>query len=154
MAADSDQQYAYRVTFEYQGTQVRRIGQQRIAMTAPPSHEIEGHEGEVGFWYELRDTNDKTVYRRLMQSPIQTSVEVFAPDGTIKRQPVLDPKGVFQVVVPEIDGAANLVLMGTQQPPPTPIGSVAAERARPAVSRVGTAPAREIARFSLKGGGQ
>lgn len=154
MAQESAPQYAYRLTFEYEGGQMQKIGQQRIAMTTPPSHDIAGHEGEAGFWYELRDANEKTIYRRVMQSPIQNTVEVFSPDGTVTRRPVQQPKGVFQLVVPEISGADNLVLVGSPQPPPTPVGTPAQERARPAVPRVGSGPARELARFSLKGGGQ
>ena len=154
MATEGKPQYAYRVTFEYQGGQVTKTAQQRIAMATPPSHEIEGHQEEAGFWYELRDANDKTVYRRIMQSPIQTTVEVFSPEGTITRRPVQNPSGVFQLVVPEISGASNLVLVGTPQPPPAPVGTAAQERARPPVRRVGSGPAREIARFSLTGSGQ
>jgi hypothetical protein len=148
MAAQDDPHYAYRVTFEYDGDQVRKVAQQRVAMTAPPSHDLASGD-EVGFWYELRDASNNPVYRRVVQNPMQGTVEVFSQDGGIVRRPVQDPRGVFQVVVPEIADASNLVLIGTPQPIAPPIGSRAEERARPAIPRVGTTPAREIARFDL-----
>ncbi len=152
MASEENPKYAYRVTFEYQGDQVRKVGQQRIAMTAPPSHELAPSPNSTGFWYELRDDKNNTVYRRVMQNPIQTTVEVFSPTGTITRRPVQNPSGTFQVVVPEVQQATNLVLVATPQPPAQPIGTAAQERARAPRPRVGTGPAREIARFSLKEG--
>jgi hypothetical protein len=150
MAAEGSSKYAYRVVFEYEGDQIRKVSQQRIEMSAPPSHSIEGHQNEVGFWYELRDANDKPVYRRVIQNPIQSTAEVFSPDGSIVRRPVEKPRGVFHIVVPEISEAATLVLVGTPQPAPVPAGPPADEKSRPPIPRVGTQAAREIARFSLK----
>lgn len=148
MAAQEERRYAHRVTFEYAGDRVWKIAQQRIEMVVPPSHGKSTGE-EVGFWYELRDGADRTVYRRVVQNPMDTTAEVFSPDGTIVRRPIQDPHGVFEIVVPEIANASSLVLLGTPQPVSPPVGSVAEERARPAVPRIGITPAREILRIDL-----
>jgi hypothetical protein len=149
MAAQASPPFAYRVIFEYEGNEIRKVSQQRVAMTAPPSHSLSAGN-EVGFWYELHDASDRPLYRRVMQSPILTSVEVFSPDGSITRHPVTNPRGAFQVIVPDLPHAVNLVLVATPEPTPEPLGSSAEERARAPIPRVGTSPAREIARFSLR----
>lgn len=151
MAAQGSPQYAYRVIFEYEGSDIRKVAQQRVAMTAPPSHNLAAGN-EVGFWYELRDGSNRPVYRRVMQSPIQNSVEVFSPEGHIERHPVAEPRGVFQVIVPDLPHATDLVLIATPEPPGEPIGSHSEERARAPIPRVGISPATEIARFNLREG--
>lgn len=151
MPEQAGQPFAYRMTFEYEGNDIRKIAQQRVAMTTPPSHPLAANN-EVGFWLELRDAQNQPVYRRVMQSPIQTSVEVFSPDGQIVRRPVSEPRGVFQVIVPDHPRASSLVFVGTPQPPPEPMGSRAEERARNPQPRVGTSPATELARFDLREG--
>jgi hypothetical protein len=143
--------YALRVTFQYKGTNIRKIGQQRVEMIALPSHPTEGYEGQVGFWVELRDQNDKTVYRRVIRNPIHVHREVFAAEEELTRRPIIKTaRGTFEIVVPDIPEAPNLVLFGTPQPLPTPLRSPHIEAARPPIPRVGTEPAREIARFNLK----
>lgn len=152
MPEHESRSYALRVTFEYEGTHVRKISQQRVEMIAHPSHPTRGYEGEVGFWYELRDANDKIVYRRVIHNPMEAHYEVASPEGRFTRRPIPNPRGTFEIVVPEMAEAPNLVLFGTPHPPSAPVGSPAAEAVRPPVPRVGTAPAREIARFNLKEG--
>ena len=141
--------YALRVTFEYEGAQVRMISRQRVEMTSLPSHARDGYERHVGFWYELRDATNKTVYRRVIHNPIQADYEVFSSEGSVARRPIANPRGTFEIVVPELTGAPHLVLYGTLHPPTAPVGSPSAEAIRPPVPRVGTEPAREIARFNL-----
>jgi hypothetical protein len=141
--------YAWRVTFEYGGGQVQKISQRRVEMASPPSHAREGYERHVGFWYELRDADDKVVYRRAIHNPIQVHYEVFSPAGSLVRRPIENPGGTFEIVVPELAGAPHLVLYGTPHPSAAPVGPASAEAARPPVPRVGTEPAREIARFNL-----
>jgi hypothetical protein len=141
---------AVRLTIAYNGDQMELVSQQSVAMKVPPSDPIESAANiaeaaamQTGFWVDLKDEQDQTLYRRVMHDPIRRDVEVFSPPGlpqTVERAPVAEPRGVFSVVLPEIEAAQAVSLVGT---PPQPMG--AAE-----LAAEGPEPAREIARFDLK----
>ena len=116
-----------RLVFEYEGRDVRLISSERVAMTPPPSHEIEAREGLTGFWYEVRDPNERPLYRRMTENPIRTSVEVLTEDRErpLAREPVTEPRGHFVLHVPELEKAATLLLIGS--PPEDEPGVRAAE---------------------------
>ena len=129
-----------RLTIRYSGDQMELVSRQSVAMKAPPSDPVEGLEGRAGFWVDLKDADDRTLYRRVMHDPIRRDVEVFSPDPrqTMERAPVAEPRGVFSLVLPEMEAAQAVSLLGT---PPRPADGVLAEP--------GPQPAREIARFDL-----
>jgi hypothetical protein len=93
---------ALRLTLRYQGQQVELIDREELAMVVPPHEELPT-EGEVsGFWYELQDTAEATVYRRLGRNPMLTHVEIPTGDP---REPLAytevdRPSGIFRFVVP------------------------------------------------------
>jgi hypothetical protein len=142
---------AVRLTIAYNGDQMEMVSQQSVAMKAPPSDPVESTAAvtagaadaaePTGFWVDLKDDQDQTLYRRTLHDPIPRHVEAFSPDPrqTVQRVPVDEPRGVFSVVLPEIEAAQAVSLMG---PPLQPAeGGLAMEQAE---------PAREIARFDLK----
>jgi hypothetical protein len=143
---------AVRLTIAYSGDQMEMVSQQSVAMKVPPSDPVEsaaaGAAGagvaaeQTGFWVDLKDEQDQTLYRRVLHDPIQREVEVFSPDPrqTVQRVSVAEPRGVFSVVLPEIEAAQAVSLVG---PPPQPTGPAA-------LAAEGPEPAREIARFDLK----
>ncbi|HEV2855051.1 MAG TPA: hypothetical protein VHC97_19820 [Thermoanaerobaculia bacterium] len=144
---------AVRLTIAYNGDQMELVSQHRVAMKVPPSDPVESAAsaadiagetaGPTGFWVDLKDEQDQTLYRRVMHDPLRRDVEVFSPPGlprTIERAPVAEPRGVFSVVLPEIEAAQAVSLVG---PPPRAMG--AAE-----LAAEGPEPSREIARFDLK----
>lgn len=128
---------AVRLIFSYDGDDVQLISQQAVEMTLPPSDPVRGHEGQNGFWAELKDEKDQTLFRRVIQSPMSGDVEVFSndPNQTIARQPDPAPKGVFVVVVPDTEEGHAVTLSSST-------GS--GQRA------LAMQPASEIARFELK----
>ncbi len=135
---------AVRLIFSYEGDDIRLISRQRVNVVAPASEPPEGDlERRAGFWLEVRDEAGQALRRQLMQDPIRHDVEVFAddPDRSVARIPLERPSGVFAVLIPEIEEADHVALIGT------PLEE------RPALAR-----AREIARFSLadepEGGGE
>jgi hypothetical protein len=133
---------AVRLTIAYSGDQMELVSQQSVAMKAPPSDPVEPMAELAGFWVDLKDEQDQTLYRRVMHDPIRRDVEVFSPgpQQTVERAPVAEPQGVFSVVLPEMEAAQAVSLIGS--PPPQPAGmSLGAEEPQ---------PAREIARFDLK----
>jgi hypothetical protein len=134
---------AVRLTIAYNGDQMELVSRQSVAMTVPPSDPVESFAERAGFWVDLKDEQDQTLYRRVMHDPIRRDVEVFSPDPeqTVQRAAVAEPQGVFSVVLPEIEAAQAVSLIGSPPPPPPDELAIAVERAQ---------PAREIARFDLK----
>ena len=136
---------AVRLTIAYNGDQMELVSQQSVAMQAPPSDPIEDVAARAGFMFDLKDEQDQTLYRRIMHDPIQRDVEVFSPDPrqTVQRAPVAEPQGVFSVVLPEMEAAQAVSLIG---PPPPSAEREFGIAGTEAIQE----PAREIARFELK----
>jgi hypothetical protein len=125
-----------RLTFEYDGDQIRLVSEQHVRMIVPPSQPAEQADALGAFQVLLRDQQDQPVLRFARANPIRRDAEVFSPPGadqSIARVPVDRPKGSFVLLVPDVPGAATLELVG---PPP----SANALREQP----------RSLARFALK----
>jgi hypothetical protein len=121
-----------RLTFEYDGDQIRLVSEQHVRMIVPP----EQADALGGFQVLLRDQQDQPVLRFSRTNPIRHDAEVFSPPGadqSIARVPVDRPKGSFVLLVPDVPGARTLELVG-------PPASAAALREQP----------RSLARFALK----
>jgi hypothetical protein len=124
---------ALRLSFEYRGDQVRLVDQQRVEMRAPASDRVDEYESQSGFWVEVRDREDRVLYRRVMHNPIQFEHEAPSgdPEKPFTHAKIDDPDGAFTLVVPDFDQAEVVSLFGS---PP----------ARPAE------PARQVLRVDLK----
>jgi hypothetical protein len=87
-------------------------------MIAPPPT-ARPVEGQSGFWYELRDGQDRLVYQRTTQNPIRFDAEVFTgePRESIRRQEVASPRGTFVLLVPDVPEAESIVLFGAPLAP-------------------------------------
>jgi hypothetical protein len=126
-------QRALRLIFEYEGDEVRLVSQQRVAMLVPPADSVDSQEEETGFWFEVRDGDDRPIYRRSTRNPLRTHLEVFPPkDESFTHVEMPEPRGVFTLLVPDLEGAQTLALVGSL----------------PGRER-GLAAAREIRRFDL-----
>lgn len=126
---------AIRMIFAFDGEHVHLVSQQSVEMVLPPSDALQGAEGHKGFWYELRDAQDRPLYRRVMNNPMREDVEVFSddPKQTIARQPAPNRKGVFVVVVPDTEVGHTITLSSS-----------------PRRLQLANQPAKEIARFALR----
>src|ERR1041385_7131622 len=105
--------HALRLTFEYEGSSIKLVSTQKVEMIVPPTHPLEGTEGQTGFWFTLSDAQGKAVYRRVVHNPIQFDREVFSNDPknpSVHRVPVDKPKGTFVVLVPDIQEARTVQL--------------------------------------------
>ena len=79
-------------------------------MLAPPSDSLEADAGATGFWIELRDADGTIVYRRVLHDPREFETETVADaSGALTRRPRADPRGVFTLLVPAIQGAQAAV---------------------------------------------
>ncbi len=130
-----------RLTFEYDENGIHLLDRLRVEKLAPPSDPVSGHEGQHGFWVELRDAGGRILHRRVMHDPFVQDREVFLPDPdhTIARRPVEEMRGTFIVEVPEVEGADHVALF-----------SSAASQARSVQAAAGPAPAVEVARVALR----
>ena len=134
---------AMRLTFSYDGDDVKLISQQRVEMMVPPSDPLKGYAKHKGFWAELKNDRDKTLYRRVMHNPTRNDAEVFpeTPGQSISREPAPKRRGVFVVVVPDIDKGEEVTLSRS-----SPEAKGPASRLLSLASK----PATEIMRFKLK----
>lgn len=125
--------WTLRLRFRPEPDGLALVAAERVEMVSPPApgaRPVPGRNG--GFWLELRDRRDRTLAYRVVSRQVAGSVEVFSPDGTIRRVVGPVPVSVFEVLLPDVAGAAQVVLIG--EPPP---------------DGYGPAPTRELARFVL-----
>ena len=134
---------AMRLTFSYNGDDVKLLSQERTEMTVPPSDAVKGFAKHKGFWAELKSGTDKTLYRTVMHNPTKNDAEVFpeSPGGLISREPAPKRKGVFVVVVPDTEKGEEVIL--SRSAPDT-------EGPTMGISALASEPAEEILRVKLK----
>lgn len=134
---------AIRLTFSYNGDDVKLVSQQRIEMIVPPSDDVKGYGKHKGFWAELRSGSDKTLYRHVMHNPTKNDAEIFpeSPSEGICREPAPKRRGVFVVVVPDIDKAEEVILCRSAPATKGPTRGIRA---------LASKPAKEILRLKLK----
>jgi len=92
-----------------------------------------------GFWMELRDASDRVLFYSLLHSPLGDSVEVYSPDGKIRREFGAVKESVFEVLLPDDTEARSIVLIGEYL-----------DSARAREERAGGA--RELAQFDVPEG--
>jgi hypothetical protein len=128
------QYYTLRMTFSYEGTHVQLIAQQRIEMLPPLAEPDPIQPGQSGFWYELRDASERVLFQRRAHNPIEFEMTIYSNDPGIPMQKVdiPDPKGVFELLAPDIEGATAIVLFSSPIDPEFAAG-----------------PATELARFAI-----
>jgi hypothetical protein len=124
-----------RLTFAYEGSSIHLTSRQSVDMLTPPSNASPIRQGQSGFWYELRDREGKVLYQRAIYNPIRFEEEIFPEDHRepIRRMRRANPRGTFDVLVPDIPEGDTVVLFSSPLEP---------ERSAEAAS--------ELARFSLK----
>ena len=106
---------ALRLIFSYKGAKPTLVSRQELEMIVPPSDRTSEYEQHSGFWVEVRDAEERVIYRRVMRNPMEEERE--APSGDPKRpftrvRPQ-NPQGVFAVLVPYVDAAEELVLFSS-----------------------------------------
>jgi hypothetical protein len=124
-----------RLTFAYNGNEVRLLRSQRVAMIAPPSVTAPPEKGQSGYWFEVRGDKGVLLYHRVVHEPIRTDVEVFSddPKQSITRVPKAKPQGQFTLLVPDLPEAHSFHFFGT-----------------PPGAKQRSAPARELVAHSFE----
>ena len=122
-----------RLTFGYDGDQIRLVDEQHVEMTLPPTRNLDvDARTRRGFSVVLRDGDDRPVYRLTRTSPMRHNAEIFAPaqDGALHRRGLEHPSGTFVVLVPEVPGARTVELIGhplrpeAHQEPPSSLARI------------------------------
>jgi hypothetical protein len=139
----SEPMKAVRLTFSYDGDKIKLVSQQTVEMMVPPSDPIKGFSKQKGFWAEVKNEQNKTLFRRVMHNPTRNDAEVFSggPDQNISRAPAPKRKGVFVVVVPDTEKGNEVTLSRSSAPTTGP---------KRGLRSLATKPATEFVRFKLK----
>lgn len=107
---------AWLFIFAYDAAGVRLVERKRIEMLAPPDDSPLMKQALAGHWIEVRNNEGKALYRQVIAEPFRVSSEVYASNATPHRVPTEVVAGRFQVVVPDLEGAAEVVLFGLGSP--------------------------------------
>ena len=126
-----------RLTFKISNGTVELVSHERLQMIAPPQVGERPEAGKHGgFWIELRDAENGVLTHRLIGPTQLNSVEVHSPDGKIEREFGEVKESVFEVLLPDVQAAKSIALMGD------PLGRVKGKAARAETSG-------ELARFEI-----
>jgi hypothetical protein len=125
---------ALTLTFSYSGTEIKLINEESIEKRIPPSDDLNELEERSGFWYELKDKDGRTLYRKAIYNPIRYDAEFPSERerGKFFREKIPNPSGAFVILVPDIPNGRTLVMFSS---PFTPEESFK--------------PGKEFARFEL-----
>src|SRR5688500_20235430 len=66
----SSTQPVTRLTFEYQGPEIRLVRRQDVEMRLPPSAPVEDFNGRTRYWYSLRDERGNSLYGHVLGQPL------------------------------------------------------------------------------------
>jgi len=126
-----------RLTFRIAKGEVHLVSFERLGIICPPSIGERPQAGRHnGFWIELRDKENQTLFHRLLHSPLGNSVEVHSPDGKIQRVYGEVSENIFEVLLPDEENAHSVILIGDSLYP-----------ARPQKKRTGGS--KELSRFEI-----
>jgi len=94
-------------------------------MPSPPTDPIQ-HGPEAGFWYELRDAKNATLYRQVAHNPMRHEAEIYTEGAPIDRQTKDDHADSFTLLVPSLEGVTTIALFSSPLDPAT-FGAAAIE---------------------------
>jgi hypothetical protein len=102
---------AVRLIFEQKDGKIKLVSTQRVNMIVPPPQALTSASGRRGSSFELRDTQDRPVYRRVIENPVQ-DLEVVVDDPRRPLQRIKEDRGrgAFFLIVPDITGARKVAL--------------------------------------------
>jgi hypothetical protein len=109
---------ALRLTFAYEGDRVSLESRQEVDMVPLPSdtdvpEDAEGARvAQIGVRLALVDPEGRILYERVTRDLIPDSIEVPTgdPERPLSRQTIGQTRGTFEIVIPLLEGAHELVL--------------------------------------------
>ncbi len=114
-------QAAVRLILTYVGDDVQVVAQRRLTHVLPPTDPLEFAERSTGFRVEVRSADGRLRYVRLMRDPRRQTLEVPPEDaaGTFQQADVARPRGTFAVLVPDLEGPHDVVVVDRTAAPGT-----------------------------------
>ncbi len=101
-----------RLTFQYEGSRIELVRQMRVEKLTPPSLTPCPDRKSSGYWVELRDKRGKCLFHRLLPDAIRDSAEIYPEGKPLVRTKLREVKGRFEVLLPDLDEGATVVVMG------------------------------------------
>lgn len=130
---------ALRLTFSYNREGVTLDSIRTLEEMATPESDPIEHDQEAGFWYEMRDADNTTLYRQVLQNPVRYDAEIYLEDEqTIVRQVFDDYADTFDLLVPALASATQIALFSSPLNPET-LGEAATELATFSLAKGGVA---------------
>jgi hypothetical protein len=68
----------------------------------------------TGFWVEGTDAKGRALYRRILEDPLQNTVEIFERNGSIRRVAANRTEFYFDVLLPDIPQIVELRIFSTE----------------------------------------
>jgi len=154
--ASRDYSQALRVTFAYDAKTIRLTRVRPVRMRVPAPAVAAPADGSVGYWLAVENEAGAVIHHVPVHQPIREDYEVFPgpQDGKPSRVPAAEVRptsseGTFEVLVPDLAGAARLVLHGP------PRGEAAPRRTRPERAvRLATHGMEELRSLAVEGSAQ
>ena len=107
---------ALRLTFSYSSKGIHLDEIRPLeGMPLPPTDPIQ-HGPEAGFWYELRDAKNATLYRQVVDNPMRHEAEVYAEGAPIERLTKEDHADSFTLLAPGLEGVTAIALFSPLDP--------------------------------------
>lgn len=107
---------ALRLRLNSAGAVIRLRSSRKVQTSVPPcdAPAVVGEAG--GFWVEVRDSQNRTLYRRVLPDPLQDTIEVFPErsDDRIVRHRSANRQVEFFVIIPNLEGADSAVFFGSR----------------------------------------
>ena len=102
-----------RLTFRSSSGGVEMLSVERLDMTTPPQPGERPQAGKHGgYWLELRGQAGVVLAYRVIGVSVLNSVAVHSPEGSPQRIFGESRNIVFEVLLPDIDGARTATLVG------------------------------------------
>jgi hypothetical protein len=102
-----------RLIFEYQGDEVQLVNQQKVRMIRPTTSVQPQNDEQANFWYELKNSQDQSIFRQAVPNPISFDTEVFSNDegeASVYRQRLEQSKGTFILLIPDLPESDSVLL--------------------------------------------
>jgi len=103
-----------RLTFSYSGDKIQLVSKRTFNKIPPASDRLLSKEDEIGYWFEVKNAKNITLFRRVIQNPIRQFAEIRSDNANrpFTWERVSTPTGVFVIQFPEIEKATEVVLFG------------------------------------------
>ena len=84
-------------------------------MIPPAGNPVTQLKDASGFWYEVLDNQENVLFRKAMHQPIKFYMETYGTsiEGPIRQEKIAHPKGVFEVLIPDLKTAVRIVFFSS-----------------------------------------